>query len=107
MPSTVTDPGLQGILSLQKFFFKLHFGSLIPIRNVNTLLQFWALGCLDLVEPCFAGFPMAGPETRIPTKVVLLSSAKKQQEGMVFLFQGCLLTSERLKQLKRVVSEQG
>lgn len=70
-------------------------------------LQFRALGGLDLVESCFAGFPMAGPETGIHTEVILLSSARKQQACMVFIFQGCLLTSERLKQHKRVVSEQG
>lgn len=85
----------------------MHFGNLIPIRHVNMPLQFRALGGLDLVESCFAGFPMAGPETGIHTEVILLSSARKQQAGMVFIFQGCLLTSERLKQHKRVVSEQG
>lgn len=40
-------------------------------------LQFRALGGLDLVESCFAGFPMAGPETGIHTEVILLSSARK------------------------------
>ena len=42
--------------------------------------------CGELMEPCFPGFPVSGPETRIHVGVILLrNSARKRSMGVFSL----------------------
>ena len=58
--------------------------------------------CGAPMEPCFPGFPMSGPETRIHVGVILLrNSARKRTMGMFSFARGCrnkIALTEWLKQ---------
>ena len=42
--------------------------------------------CGALMEPCFPGFPVSGPETRIHVGVILLRNSARKRSMGVFSF---------------------